>query len=125
MSDGHTINAGISFLLDGQEVEARLGETIWQAASRLGTDIPHLCHLPKPGYRPDGNCRACMVEIEGERVLAASCIRAPREGMKVSTASERAKRTRRMVFELLLADQPGAGARDDTGGFARWTRRLG
>ena len=60
---------------------------------------------PEPGYRADGNCRACMVEIEGERVLAASCIRQPKAGMKVVTASERAK-ARQMVFELLVSDQP-------------------
>ncbi|MBV8751649.1 MAG: (2Fe-2S)-binding protein, partial [Hyphomicrobiales bacterium] len=59
-----------TFTLDGREIDIRAGETIWQAAKRLGTDIPHLCYAPEPGYRPDGNCRACMVEIEGERVLA-------------------------------------------------------
>src|SRR5438067_2522252 len=96
----------ISFTLDGQEVTAREGETLWQVAQRLGTDIPHLCYSPEPGYRPDGNCRACMVEIEGERVLAASCIRKPAAGMKVKTASDRAKASRKMVFELLVADQP-------------------
>ena len=80
----------IRFKLDGAEVEAQPGETIWQVAQRLGTEIPHLCHLPEPGYRPDGNCRACMVEIAGERVLAASCIRTPRAGMEVTTASARA-----------------------------------
>jgi formate dehydrogenase major subunit len=68
----------ITFTLDGREVEARPGETIWQVARRQGTLIPHLCWLPEPGYRADGNCRACMVEIEGERALAASCIRKPR-----------------------------------------------
>ena len=67
----------VTFTLDGDEVDAREGETIWQVAKRQGTDIPHLCYAPEPGYRPDGNCRACMVEIEGERVLAASCIRTP------------------------------------------------
>ena len=67
----------MKFILDGKEVEALEGETIWQVAKRLGTDIPHLCYSPEPGYRADGNCRACMVEIEGERVLAASCIRKP------------------------------------------------
>ncbi len=67
----------IAFELDGQTVEARPGETIWQVAEREGVEIPHLCWLPEPGYRSDGNCRACMVEIEGERVLAASCIREP------------------------------------------------
>jgi formate dehydrogenase major subunit len=96
----------ITFTLDGREVEARPGETIWQVAAREGTDIPHLCWLPEPGYRADGNCRACMVEIEGERTLAASCIRKPTAGMKVVTASDRAKTARKMVMELLLADQP-------------------
>ena len=50
-----------------------------------------LCYSDKPGYRADGNCRACMVEIEGERVLAASCIRKPTDSMKVKTSSEKAK----------------------------------
>src|SRR5215472_12976448 len=81
----------VKFTLDGSEVEAGNGETIWQVARRLGTDIPHLCYAPEPGYRADGNCRACMVEIEGERVLAASCIRKPTNGMKVTTSSDRAK----------------------------------
>jgi len=113
------------FLLDGAEVEARAGETIWDVARRQGTEIPHLCHKPAPGYRPDGNCRACLVEIEGERVLAASCIRAPREGMAVRTATPRTQHARRMVFELLLADMPDGGARDAQGGFARWAEALG
>src|SRR5579863_3589916 len=96
----------IAFELDGVQVEARAGETIWAVAQRLGTHIPHLCHKPEPGYRPDGNCRACMVEIEGERVLAASCKRAPAVGMKVKTATERATKARAIVMELLVADQP-------------------
>src|ERR687885_826771 len=96
----------IRFTLDGVEVEAQPGETIWQVANRQGVEIPHLCWLPKTGYRADGNCRACMVEIEGERVLAASCIRKPTNGMKVLTGSDRAVHARRMVMELLLADQP-------------------
>ena len=64
----------VHFTLDDREVEAAAGETLWQVAERQGTVIPHLCYDPQPGYRPDGNCRACMVEVEGERVLAASCI---------------------------------------------------
>src|SRR6202166_2134201 len=95
-----------SFRLDGQEVEGRAGETIFRAARRYGIKLPHLCYTPMPGYRPDGNCRVCMVEIEGERVLAASCIRMPAAGMKVKTQSDRAVAARRMVTELLLADQP-------------------
>ena len=80
----------VRFTLDGREVEAAAGETIWQVAERYGATLPHLCYDPQPGYRPDGNCRVCMVEVEGERVLAASCIRRPAAGMKVSTASARA-----------------------------------
>ncbi|MGH7003647.1 MAG: 2Fe-2S iron-sulfur cluster-binding protein, partial [Alphaproteobacteria bacterium] len=116
----------IRFTLDGREVEAQPGETIWQVATRLGTEIPHLCYAPEPGYRPDGNCRACMVEVEGEGALAASCIRMPTKGMKVKSASERAKRARHVVFELLLADQPArATSHDPDSKFWRWTDRIG
>ena len=96
----------IKFELDGKQVEANAGETIWQVASRQGREIPHLCYSPAPDYRPDGNCRACMVEIEGERVLAASCKRTPSVGMKVKTESARAVSAQKMVMELLVADQP-------------------
>ena len=96
----------VKFTLDGEEVEVESGLTIWEAAHGRGLRIPHLCHKPAPGYRPDGNCRACMVEIEGERTLAASCIREVADGMVVSTQSERARGARRGVLELLLADQP-------------------
>ena len=95
-----------TFTIDDREVDIRAGETIFRAARRLGIKLPHLCYLPKPGYRPDGNCRVCMVEIDGERVLAASCIRTPTPGMKVKTQTDRAKTARKMVVELLLADQP-------------------
>ncbi|HLN08501.1 MAG TPA: formate dehydrogenase subunit alpha [Xanthobacteraceae bacterium] len=115
----------ITFTIDGREVEAADGETIWQVARRLGTEIPHLCYSPEPGYRPDGNCRACMVEIEGERVLAASCIRKPATGMKVTTGSARALAARRTVFELLLADQPARGATHDPDSrFWSWADRI-
>ncbi len=96
----------VTFTLDGREVTAKPGQSIWDVATGRGLVIPHLCHKPSPGYRPDGNCRACMVEIEGERGLAASCIREPAEGMVVHTQSHRAKVARKAVMELLLADQP-------------------
>ncbi|MEL6315557.1 MAG: molybdopterin-dependent oxidoreductase, partial [Pseudomonadota bacterium] len=96
----------VTFTLDGEEVTVEKGMSIWEAAHGRGLKIPHLCHKPKPGYRPDGNCRACMVEIEGERTLAASCIREASDGMVVKTDTERAENARNMVVELLLADQP-------------------
>ena len=103
----------ITFTLDGQTVEADAGMTIWEVANGRGLVIPHLCHKPAPGYRPDGNCRACMVEIEGERTLAASCIREPADGMVVNTETARAKNARKMVVEMLLADQPERDAAHD------------
>ncbi|MEM8755953.1 MAG: 2Fe-2S iron-sulfur cluster-binding protein, partial [Pseudomonadota bacterium] len=96
----------IIFTLDGEHVIAEPGQTIWEVAKGRGTTIPHLCHRDEPGYRSDGNCRACMVEIEGERTLAASCVRAPTAGMVVRTGGERAEKARAMVMELLVADQP-------------------
>ncbi len=103
----------IKFTLDGNEVSARPGETIWEVAKREGKVIPHLCHKDQTGYRPDGNCRACVVEVEGERVLAASCCRNPANGMVVKTDTERAKKSREMVMELLLADQPAQATAHD------------
>ncbi|OZB05474.1 MAG: hypothetical protein B7X58_14140, partial [Marinobacter sp. 34-60-7] len=82
-------------ILDGAQVPAFPGETLWQVAKRAGETIPHLCFKDAPGYRADGNCRACMVEIEGERVLAASCVRQAEPGMVVHSAgSERAQAAR-------------------------------
>ena len=115
----------VSFTLNGTQVEAQDGETIWQVAQRQGVEIPHLCHSPEPGYRPDGNCRACMVEIEGERVLAASCIRTPADGMVVNSVSDRAKSARKMVFEMLAADQPErAVAHDPESKFWHWADHV-
>ncbi len=100
------MNTTTTFTLNGNTVEARDGETIWQVAQRENIDIPHLCYADEPGYRPDGNCRVCVVEVEGERALAASCLRKPSDGMVVNTLSQRAKKSQEMVFELLIADQP-------------------
>ena len=117
--------APVRFVLDGRAAESPPGETLWRAADRLGIRIPHLCHTPQRGYRPDGNCRACMVEIEGERVLAASCIRKPVEGMVVCTGGARVEAARAMVLELLLADQPPRAARDPDSELWRWADAAG
>ena len=103
----------VNFSLDGKSVAATPGQTIWDVAKDQGVLIPHLCHSGEPGYRADGNCRACMVEIEGERTLVASCIRLPGEGMVVKSESVRAKSARQTVIELLLADQPTRSSAHD------------
>ncbi len=103
----------ITFTLDGKSVTAEAGESIWEVAKKQGTLIPHLCHKDAEGYRSDGNCRACMVEIEGERVLAASCIRTPTEGMVVNSQDKRSVNARKVVVEMLLADQPEPEAAHD------------
>ncbi len=112
------MSTDIQFRLDGQEVSALPGETILQAAARHGREIPHLCQ--REGMRPDGNCRACVVEITGERALAAACCRRPAEGMEVASASERARKSQRLVLELLQSEI-GAGS----GELARWASLLG
>ena len=116
----------IDFTLDDKAVSAEPGETIWQVAEREGIDIPHLCYSPATSYRADGNCRVCMVEIEGERVLAASCIRTPTPDMVVNTATERAGTARKMVMELLLADQPAKeSAHDPQSELWHWADQMG
>ena len=92
----------VHFTLDGETVAAMEGETILQAARRLGREIPHLCY--KDGLRADGNCRACVVEIAGERVLAPACCRKPSDGMVVDSLGERPRRAQKMVLELLQSD---------------------
>ena len=114
------------FKIDGKEYEAKKDETIWQVAKKNGIDIPHLCYSDEPGYRADGNCRACMVEIKGERTLAASCIRKPTEGMEITVNSKRAEKSRSMVFELLVADQPiKEESPDPDSKFWKWSDELG
>ena len=112
----------ITFVLDGREVAAKPGESLLDVADREGVAIPRLC--AKPGLAPVGNCRVCMVEIEGERVLAASCCRAPQPGMKVASRSERARKAQTMVLELLQSDLPEAAfTRHDE--VDAWSERLG
>ena len=96
----------VEFKLNGEDVVAYGSETIIETAKRYGVEIPHLCY--KEGMRPDGNCRACMVEIKGERVLAPSCCRKPSPGMEVISDNARARASQKMVLELLLSDMPQA-----------------
>lgn len=119
----------VEFKLDGKTVHAYEGETIFKAAARHGVDIPHLCY--KDGLRPDGNCRACVVEVKGERTLAPSCCRSATAGMEVQAQSERALKSQKMVLEMLLSDMPDTGykwnEKDESlehGELSEWADRM-
>ena len=99
--------ATVTFTLDQKTIHAFEGETILKAAKRHGVDIPHLCY--KDGLRADGNCRACVVEIKGERTLAPSCCRTASAGMEALANSPRAVKSQKMVLEMLLSDMPDVG----------------
>ena len=111
----------VPFTLDGRNIDAYPDETLLQASRRHGTEIPNLCY--QDGLRPDGNCRACVVEIEGERVLAPSCCRKPVEGMVVHSSNVRARRSQRLVLELLQSDMT-ARAYTRNSELDQWSRKL-
>jgi formate dehydrogenase major subunit len=112
----------VSFTLNGRKVEGSEHETLLQVARREGVEIPHLCYTD--GLDAAGNCRACVVEINGERVLAPSCCRAPKEGMEVTTDNERVRKAQGMVLELLLADAPDTSHALDNE-LTMWAAKLG
>jgi formate dehydrogenase major subunit len=111
----------VKFELNGRAVNALPGETLLQVAQREGVEVPHLCHAD--GLEPAGNCRACVVEIDGERVLAPSCCRHPASGMKVTTDSPRAIAAQKMVVELLMSDV-AEHLRGRDNDMQRWSDRL-
>jgi formate dehydrogenase major subunit len=102
----NAITRTVRFQINGREVDALEHETLIDVAQREGIEVPRLCY--KEGMAAVGNCRSCMVEIDGERVLAPSCCRHPSQGMKVTTDSPRALAAQKMVLELLLSDMPEA-----------------
>lgn len=104
----------ISLTIDGQRIDVESGTSLWDAARRAGREIPTLCHDPK--LRPVGVCRICVVQVEGERVMTAACVREAQAGMVVQTNSEKIDRCRRGLSELLLAEQPEISAREVTTG---------
>ena len=112
----------VRFTLDGRAVSGRADESILQIAQRHGAQIPHLCC--SEGLEPAGNCRACMVEVQGERVLAASCCRKATDGMQVHSTSNRAVKAQQMVLELLQSDMPPA-ALTRHNELDQWAARLG
>src|ERR1700760_3243056 len=93
----------VTLTIDGREVTAAEGSTIWAAAKAAGIDIPVLCHDER--YDPVGVCRVCVVDV-GARVYAAACVRPCEDGMEVRTATPELDRNRAQLTELLLVDQP-------------------
>ena len=111
----------IEFKLNGKTVIGRPDEPIITTAQKHGVEIPHLCH--GGNQRSDGNCRSCVVEIKGERVLAPSCCRYPTAGMEVTTDSARALASQKMVLELLLSDMTEVSYTRDNK-VAYWAQKL-
>ncbi len=93
----------ITFTLNGQLVSARAGETVLEACRDNGAELPTLCNLE--GLQPLGACRMCLVEVEGSPRLAAACVTSVVEHMVIRTDSERLRRYRRMLVELLFAER--------------------
>jgi formate dehydrogenase major subunit len=111
----------VSFTLNGKSVTSRDDQTLLEIADAQGVEIPRLCYME--GMRPDGNCRTCMVEIKGERVLAPSCCRYPKQGMEVTTNSARALVSQKMSIELLLSDMPETSYTLDSE-LDQWAKKL-
>ena len=104
----------VKFKINNKQVQGSKEDTIWKIAKSNGINIPHLCHSDEVGYKPDGNCRACVVQVKGERTLTASCIRKPVEGMEITTNCDAAKESQKIIFELLEADQPDRDRHPDS-----------
>ena len=94
----------IELTIDGEQVTVQEGTTIIEAAKQININIPHLCYFR--GLHPDGSCGICVVEIEGERNIARSCIRPVQEGMKVHTNTPKLRETRKALVELLMSNHP-------------------
>ena len=93
----------VTLAIDGREVTAAEGSTIWEAAKAAGIEIPVLCHDER--YNPVGVCRMCVVDV-GAPAFAASCVRACENGMEVRTSTPELERSRAVLTGMLLSDQP-------------------
>jgi len=93
----------VTLKIDDQDLGAREDQTILEVAREHHIDIPTLCHLQ--GLSDVGACRLCLVEIKGQSRLQASCVARVAEGMEVVTDSERLRRYRRTIVELLFSER--------------------
>jgi len=94
----------VKIFIDEMPLEVEEGTTVLKAAEKAGISIPHLCY--HDAFPPEGSCRMCLVEIEGLPKLELACSTQVREGMKVSTRSEKVVEARKGVLEFLLAEHP-------------------
>lgn len=94
----------IHLTIDGEPIEVKEGTTILEAAKLLNVHIPTLCHHEDQAVK--AVCRICVVEVEGQRLLPASCSTPVTEGMVVKTASPKVIKARKNIMELILARHP-------------------
>lgn len=104
MKEGMGQKKLVTIYLDGREVQVPEGVSILEACNMEGIKIPTLCYLE--GLTPWGGCRICVVEVEGQPNLVASCVTAVREGMKIRTSSKKVREARKTNLELLLSNHP-------------------
>ena len=104
----------VNITIDGAVTTGRAGMTILQAAKQAGIDIPSLCH--EETLSLSGNCRICVVEVEGSRTLVGSCHTPIEDGMVIHTGSSRVLRARRASLELLLSRHTGPCVTDEAAG---------
>jgi NADP-reducing hydrogenase subunit HndD len=90
--------------INNKQITAEDGMTIFEAAKQNNILIPHFCYLEN--VHQIGSCRICVVEVEGAKTLQASCMVQVREGMVIRTNTEKVRKTRKVLYELLLSDHP-------------------
>jgi NADH:ubiquinone oxidoreductase subunit E/Pyruvate/2-oxoacid:ferredoxin oxidoreductase delta subunit len=100
----------VTVTIDGVKVSGSPGTTILDAAEKAGIEIPRLCH--QEGIKPSGNCRICVVEVEGSRTLVGSCHTPIAEGMVIQSRSARVLEARQATIELLLTGHTGTCVTD-------------
>ncbi len=110
MTATHSSVKNVTLTIDGREITVPEGTSVYDACREMGLTVPVLCHDPQ--LEPVGVCRMCVVDVEGARTLVASCVRPCDAGMVVETDNERVRRNRKVLTELMMADQHADSARD-------------
>ncbi|NTV91066.1 MAG: 2Fe-2S iron-sulfur cluster binding domain-containing protein [Clostridiales bacterium] len=104
MDNSNAAAGHVNMVINGKSICAEEGQTILEASKMNHINIPHFCYLE--GVHQIGSCRICVVEVEGAKTLQASCMVKVREGMVVRTNTDKVKRARKLLYELMLSDHP-------------------